>query len=84
MCYAQEINHALRAARKTHICDWCGEKIEPKTKYWRWFGIVEGDLSDTKLHPECERASMDYVAETGTCWLLGAGHPRGAIDWEII
>lgn len=82
MCYGQEINSALRQARKKHRCDWCGEPIEPKTKYWSWFGIVEGDVSSTKTHPECEKAGQEYVRETGTCWVIGDCQPRGGIDWE--
>lgn len=84
MCYGTEINSALRRARKEHVCDWCGEKIEPKTKYRTWFGIVEGDVSNSKTHPECDEASNEYVGETGACWVLGMGQPRGGIDWELL
>jgi len=83
MCYGQEINSALRVARKQHRCDWCNEPIEPKTKYLRWFGIVEGDLSSSRQHPECEKASSEWSNKTGACWILGWGQPRGRIDWEM-
>lgn len=83
MCYAQEINSALRRARKQHVCDWCSEPIEPKTKYFWWFGIVEGDAVNTTLHPECETASTEYSSELGVCWYANTGQPRGAINWDL-
>jgi len=82
MCYGQEISNALVRARKKHSCDWCSEPIEPKTKYWKWFGIVDGDPSATKMHPECEAA----LAEANTdsmCWILNSGQPRGGFNEEL-
>lgn len=83
MCYGTEINRALRSARKPHTCDWCGERIEKKSKYWAWFGIVEGDASYTKTHPECEGPSKEYAAEMDGCWYPGQGQPRGGINWDL-
>lgn len=82
MCYGQEINSALRAARKRHTCHWCGERIEPKTKYFYWFGIVDGDTSHTKVHPECQ-AVIDENVRPGTCWIPFTGQPRGAYNSEL-
>lgn len=83
MCYAQEINRAvIAAARKKHICAWCGEVIEKKKPYNRWFGIIDGETCDTKTHPECEKASTEYANETNGCWYATGDHPRGKIDWN--
>ncbi len=80
MCYGQEISNALRRARKLHVCSWCSEKIEPKTKYFNWFGIVDGDPSNIKLHTECEEASEKFFASyPGECWTVGQ-HQRGEFD----
>ena len=85
MCYGQEISNALVRARKQHVCDWCGEKIEPKTKYWRWFGVVEGDASTTKMHEECSEALERMGRELGgpICYTVPAGQPRGSYDREL-
>jgi len=39
-------------ARKRHQCWWCGESIEPGTKYVRWL-CKDGDVVQVKVHPEC-------------------------------
>lgn len=81
MCYAQEIGSAWRMARKSHTCSWCGELIEKTTRYFRWFGIVEGDAGESKLHPECEEASQQWPQEWG-CWVLYE-QPRGALPEDM-
>ena len=82
MCYGQEISNALRRARKRHTCDWCGELIEPKTKYLSWFGIVDGEAGSTKLHQECSDAAQIFYREyPGECWLPW-NQPRGRFDPE--
>jgi len=84
MCYGQEISNAMVRARKPHVCDWCGESIEPKTKYWKWVGIVEGDPSSTKMHPECEQAVSEQQKKNGfeSCWVIERNQPRGGYDEE--
>lgn len=83
MCYGQEINVAVRAARKIHTCSWCGEKIEVKTKYKRWFGVVNRDVSVTKMHEECDKAfedNLDQVTDGDGCWYSVTWQPRGGFD----
>lgn len=85
MCYGQEISNALRRARKEHVCDWCEELIEPKTKYFAWFGIVYSDPVSTKLHPECVNATKEFFAVyPDECWMIPAGQPRGKFDPEVL
>lgn len=50
-------------ARKEHICEWCGEKINIGEKYYRYKGIYDGDFQDTCMHLECELASQKFFAE---------------------
>lgn len=84
MCYGQEINSALRVARKGHKCMWCGEPIEKKTKYFYWFGLVVGEPQTTKLHPECQDAiNANEVADYDGCYYLEGNQPRGGFDEKI-
>jgi len=85
MCYGQEISNALRRARKDHQCDWCSEKIEAKTKYFAWFGIIEREPASTKLHPECKEAAKGFFdLYPDECWMVPAGQPRGKLDPEML
>jgi len=84
MCYGETLNQVLRMARKTHICNWCGENIEKKTKYEFWVGIIDHEFNSTKMHPECVVCWDEYVLETYDCLLPTSPQPRGKIDWEIL
>jgi hypothetical protein len=68
----------IKAARKKHICDWCGTRIgvgEPYTRY-RWFD--HGDAGTTRLHPECHAAMQAEVAHQGGWIEFTPGEfPRG-------
>lgn len=55
----------IKAARKRHRCDWCGERIEigdPYTRY-RWFD--SGDAGTVRMHPECNAAMNDEITLQG-------------------
>lgn len=44
-------------AKKTHICNYCGCKIEPGTAYWRDTLVYDGTVYDWITHKECMTAS---------------------------
>lgn len=46
----------IAAARKTHRCHWCGERILVGQPYIRVSGSFEGDMGHTCWHPECDAA----------------------------
>ena len=43
----------IKAARKDHRCDWCGETIAAGSAYHYQTGIYCGSRQATKYHPEC-------------------------------
>ena len=47
-------------AKKAHRCSWCGEQIDPKTRYRRTRAINDGRPYTEKLHPECDGAKDRY------------------------
>lgn len=48
---------------KPYVCDWCGEMIEKRTQYYRWF--TYGDFVTARMHPECYKAQCraDFQGE---------------------
>ena len=51
-------------AKKRHKCIWCGEGIEPWTKYVREASVYDGDFQDHKWHAEClEQCQIDNEGE---------------------
>jgi len=82
MCHAETINSGLRFARKQHNCSWCGEKIEPKIRYFFWIGLVDGDFGETKMHKECDEAYQKYSEDAWDQCFEMYSQPRGVFDPE--
>lgn len=49
-CTTPEI---IKAAKKRHICSWCGQRIETGDAYKRWRCYDGIDAGTVKMHPEC-------------------------------
>jgi hypothetical protein len=64
-------------ARLQHVCDWCGEAINPGANYQRW--RYYGDrVSTVKAHPECFEAAGELASEWGADDVLfNRSDPRG-------
>jgi hypothetical protein len=62
----------VKAARKAHVCDWCGEAIEIGSSYATWTGVFDGQWGVTKVHPECHRGmnAMPH-GDLADGWLVG-------------
>ncbi len=41
-------------ARKFHLCDGCGHRIQKGESYITWSGKWWGDFGTMKFHPDCE------------------------------
>jgi hypothetical protein len=68
----------VKAARKPHECSWCGERIEKGMPYKRYRYFDGGDAGTVKLHPECEAASAELIAEFNEAIEFRPGdYPRG-------
>ena len=53
--------------RKSHVCAWCGEDIEPfQSARYRSY-VFEGDFNSDYMHPECYYAMnrSDYFEDEG-------------------
>lgn len=66
----------VTAARKEHVCDWCGEGIDVGTSYvrWRYFDLDRPhDTGAVAMHPDCHRAMVrcEDVRRDG-CWFPGS------------
>lgn len=61
----------IRAARKTHTCDWCGELIVVGESYTRW-RYFDAGASTVKLHEDC----FDAMSELGGSQEWNAGDNR--------
>ena len=67
----------IKAAKKAHICSWCGEKIDAGETYirYRWFS-ADG-ASVVKEHPECYDAMNEVIDLDGEIEFGVGEHPRG-------
>lgn len=73
----------IKAARKQHVCFWCGEAINVGDSYVR--SVVKGDfggsVDESKLHPECDAAWGRAAAEERGCYYADFGeHERGGTE----
>ncbi len=56
-------------AKKIHICQSCGERIEAGNVYYRWRCYDSGDAGSIKMHPECYNMhAQDSKREGGGSW----------------
>jgi len=60
-------------ARKRHVCDACGQAINPGDTYKRYRWFDGGDVGTVKAHPECYEAINDLAAEEGGWVEFGVG-----------
>lgn len=63
------IDTAHPTARKEHICQHCGCKIQPGQRYYRQTNIYEGRIYDFITHEECSEVAseldMYYYCDDG-------------------
>jgi len=50
-------NYTSQAARKAHICDWCGTSIEPGERYAKWTWFEDGTATTVRSHDVCREAA---------------------------
>ena len=53
----------IRKAKKTHICEMCGEKIHAGERYSCESGKYEGSLFTRKLHLDCRNVMNGFCEE---------------------
>lgn len=83
MC--EVIAESKQAARKPHVCTWCGQKIEVGMQYHRERIKIDGDVNTQRFHLECLSALRDlsrYEAGGGCVYFDFASMPRGGFDPE--
>lgn len=54
------LSSKIVTAKKSHQCNWCGERIAQGEKYTREFVVWEGDAWTKKVHVECAAAEETY------------------------
>jgi hypothetical protein len=56
------LTHETRRARKTHVCDYCGQAINAGSVYDYQAGTEDADFYAVKFHPECfTEAASDSI-----------------------
>jgi hypothetical protein len=77
MGHATELER-VKAAKVTHRCSWCAEKINVGSPYSRYRYFDGGDAGTVKLHPECHEVLDETVREEGYDYEFYPGeNPRG-------
>lgn len=51
---------AVKAIRKRHVCDGCGNYIEIGDSALRWAGMIDGDFGTAIYHLDCRTAEVAY------------------------
>ncbi len=54
-----------RTAKKRHRCIWCGQGIEPGTRYHDERSAYDGRIQKHRWHPECRTASDEHFRTEG-------------------
>lgn len=57
------LSDRTRTAKKRHICIWCGEAIEPGTRYREERSVYEGNMQLHRWHLECDEAGAQHFRE---------------------
>lgn len=73
---------SVKAVRKAHVCDWCGEPIEAgqPTDYSAGFNDEEQVFWSSYMHPECAAAWHEFHAreDIESDWWDFRGMKRGS------
>lgn len=68
----------IKAAKKSHRCSWCYERIEVGSEYRRYRHFDQGDAGTVKMHPECYEAMHEAARHEGSNFEFYPGdNPRG-------
>ena len=82
-----ELKNKVVTCRKTHSCEWCGDRIEiGEMAYYRATVNAYDEFLDGWQHPECYKAMLRVPEVTGIfsfVFALGS-HPRGGINEDEI
>lgn len=52
----QAFDRTVKAARKSHVCTWCGEQISAGGTYHRYRWFYDDGARTCRMHPECYAA----------------------------
>lgn len=52
-------------AIKSHVCSWCGQRIDAGERYRRYRYWAEGEAGTVKTHAECFDAMQEAAADEG-------------------
>lgn len=59
-------NHeTIKAAKKAHTCEWCGERINVGESYVRYRWFHDGEAGTNRMHPECDGACNEAARQEG-------------------
>lgn len=57
-------NNHVKATRKAHSCEWCGQRIEKGDPAEVVSGFYDNRATRYWLHPECEPALGEWIHHT--------------------
>ena len=74
----------LVRARKRHVCDYCGERIQKGELHQRQFAVYEGCARTWREHTECKDAidRLVSIEPDGVEYLRPRDNPRGLTEEE--
>lgn len=68
----------VKAAKKPHVCSWCGESIVVGESYKRWRCYGDSGVATLKAHTECFSAACELANIEGESIEVRTGdNPRG-------
>lgn len=71
----------VRTARKRQVCIWCGEAIEPGTRYFDERSVYDGNVQRHRWHGEC-KADADVEFRKGETDFSAGEAERPAVRIE--